>query len=267
MPILSTAAPSKHSIDYGLLSVSDMDKLAKVIAYVMLGRRSHAQRILENSNASTLSLSSTNIKEAIDKLECPRQRVYSKRAKSMVPSPEIIHRDGWLLQIISWIFHKISLPEAYLKTPHSHSAGKGFDGLLIQMDGSIVDFVLLFEEKATNSPRSLVTSQIWPEFETYESGSRDNEMTAEASTLLALVPDLDIDEVTATASWYNVKRYCATVATSESRLPADVELFEGYDDIITGGSERRMAKLLSVDHLRPFFEDLSQKAIAYLKSL
>jgi hypothetical protein len=266
MPVSSSSSQkaSKHLIELAYWTITDFDGLSKLIALVLVGRKAHAEWILKGAAKLDPKPSPETISEAIAHLTCAKQTTTDKYG-NVQPHATVVHRDGWMLQIISWIVHRLEFPDALLRAPHSHSAGKGFDGLMLQMDGFTVTYIKLFEEKATDSPRKTVQQNVWPEFKVYEAGDRDGEMTAEASTLLELVPGLDVAELTSSSQWFTLKQYCATVATSTSSLPPRVDdVFKGYEATVVGAQDRRAAKLLLFDKLRPAFEDLAQRAIAYL---
>lgn len=266
MPFSVNPRTSMHQIELADLTIIDSARLSRLIALVLIGRKTHAERILKGTATPDPRPSPETIAEAIAHLTCT-QKTTTDNYGNVQPHAKVVHRDGWMLQIMSWIVHRLEFPNALLRAPHSHSAGKGFDGLMLQMDGFTVTYVKLFEEKATDSPRDTVQQNVWPEFKVYEAGDRDGEMTAEASTLLELVPDLDVAELTSSSQWFTLKKYCATVATSTSSLPPRVELFEGYEATVAGAKERRAAKLLLFNDLRSSFEDLAKMAIEDLKHM
>ena len=266
MIVTSCPKASKHPIELAHLEIVDLDELARLIALILVGRKKHAEWILKGTPNGDPKPSKETIGEAIGHLTCAQQTITDKYG-NIQPHATVVHRDGWLLQIISWIVHRSQFPDALLRAPHSHAAGKGFDGLMLQMDGSTVTSIRLFEDKATDSPRDTVRDDVWPEFRIYEAGGRDGEMTAEASTLLELVPGLDVAELTSSSQWFTLKQYCATVATSTRSLPPLVEVFEGYENAVVGAQDRRAAKLLLHDCLRTSFEDLAQRAADYLRQM
>lgn len=263
MPISSSAQTSKHDIDLQHLTVNDHALLAKLISLILIGRLTHAEWIISGAEKPNPIPSKAQVQEAIRHLNCPIPTVKDEHGND-VPHSDVVHRDGWMLQLITWITHRKDFPDSLLKAPHSHAAGKGFDGLLIQLDNSTVEYIKLFEDKASDSPRAIVRVEVWPEFKSYESCERDGEMTAEASSLLKQVAELDVAELTATSDWYQMKRYCVSVATSKSKLPTRSEVFKGYEESIAGATDRRSARLLVVDDLRSEFKTIADATIAFL---
>lgn len=265
MPIQIIPTACKHRIQLSNWSSNDLDLLARVIAWMILGRKAHSLAVLSGNGADAPELTNGNIEEAISHLRCPEKTRVDHNGKT-VPHNSVIHRDGWLFQFISWIVARSEFPDSIQKAAQPRKADKGFDGLLIELDGSAIAAVLMVEDKATDDPRGTVTGDIWPEFTAYELGSRDNELTAEASTMLEQA-GLDAKELVKKARWFNSKRYRASVATSEANIPPVVHTFDGYEGIIGDGPERRLANLFIVDDLRAFMDDLSTRIIDYLDSL
>jgi hypothetical protein len=265
MPIQVSPTSCTSPIQLAHWSSSDLDLLARVIAWMILGRRAHAVEVLSGEVADSPELTAENIDEAIGHLQCPEKTRVDHNGNT-VPHNSVIHRDGWLFQFISWIVARSEFPESIQKSAQPRKADKGFDGLLIELDGSSISAVLMVEDKATDDPRGTVTRDIWPEFSAYENGSRDNELTAEASTMLEQ-QGLDARELVKKARWFNTKRYRASIATSKASIPPLVHTFNGYDQIIGAGPDRRLANLLIVDDLRIFMDDLSTRIIDYLDSL
>ncbi|GIK31587.1 MAG: hypothetical protein BroJett009_05790 [Armatimonadota bacterium] len=265
MPIQRLPEACDHPIQLCSWTATDLDRLAEIIAWLLLGRYAHVEAILSGGAAPAPALSNQNIDEAIGHLTCPN-RTRIDEHNNEVPSNCVVHRDGWLFQFMSWVVSQSEFPGSLLKAPQARKADKGFDGLLLQLNDSALEFVLMLEDKATDDPRKTVRDKIWPEFKTFEEGLRDNELTAEATTMLKQVPNLDPAEITRTANWFREKRYRASVAASESNLPAEVHTFEGYDGVVNGAFDRRLANLFISDNMRDFFEDLAQRAITSLEA-
>lgn len=265
MPIEVTPTACDPPIQLTHWAARDMDLLVRVIAWILLGRRAHAVGILNGDGEEAPELTDGNIEEAINHLHCPEQTRVDSNGRT-VPHNSVIHRDGWLFEFISWIVAKREIPDSIQKSPQARKADKGFDGLLIELDGTAIAAVLMVEDKASDDPRGTVTGDIWPEFRAYENGSRDNELTAEAATMLEQ-SGLNARELVKKASWFNTKRYRASIATSTASIPARVHPFDGYENVIGDGPERRLGNLLIVDDLRPFMEQLATRIINYLETL
>ncbi|WP_343312852.1 hypothetical protein AAIB41_08375 [Brucella sp. BE17] len=82
-----------------------------------------------------------------------------------------------------------------MTSPHVRQADKGFDGFIIELEdgGREIKRIVLCEDKASKSPRSLISSSVWPEIGTILCGDRDDEILADLVTLLKSVPDIDAE--------------------------------------------------------------------------
>lgn len=265
MPITSAPQATPVDVRVSLWTVSDSDRLAELVAWLLLGRHAFVRRLLGDDNPIEPSVTEKSIDEAISELACPIQTEVVQGVER--PHHTVTHRDGWLFQFMSWIVALGEYPAAIGQAPHAGHSRPGFDGLLLEMDGLAVLSALYFEDKATDQPRETVRDEVWKAYTALESGLRDSELVSIASTLLAQVPGLDPDFVTKEANWFNQKRYRTSVATSSSKLPAQVQLFHGYIDVVPGDVSRRLANVLAVNDLRPFMEDLAQRTIGRLNFL
>lgn len=266
MPISRQPEQCDPPIELHRWSTNDADKLAGLIAWLLLGRHAHVAAIVNGNPPGPPEPSNEMVDEAISHLDCPT-KTRTDNHGNVVPHNSVVHRDGWMFQFISWIVAIKEFPGGVAKSPQARKADKGFDGLLIELDGSTITAVMMMEDKATDDPRGTVSGDVWNEFTTYEGGKRDGEMTSEAATILKTVPNLDVIEATRTATWFQQKRYRVSVATSSASLPPQVHTFEGYDTIIAGTNSRRLANLLVTDDMRAFFEDISQLAIVKLNAM
>lgn len=239
-------------------TVSDEDAMVDAIAHVLLGRHDHARKILARAAMQPPPYMDRNITEAISRLDL-----------SAFPAddPRVANRDGWLFQMISWLVCVKHGGVSIVAAPHARPAHKGFDGIFVRLAGSAIDAIEISEDKATDNPRDTVLTEVWTEFGVFERGERDNELTSEIIALLDGRGGIDLDQLVRSSSWIENKRYRASVATSREKLPKTISTFEGFQNIITGGIERRSANLFLHDNMRQFFADLSQKIVAKLESL
>lgn len=235
------------------------------MAWILLGRRAHAEAILTGNSTQNPVLTAKNIDEAIGRLSCPDQTQIIQG--KLQPHSSVVHRDGWIFQFISWLTCRAEFASGVMRAPQIRPAEKGFDGILVELSSTGIDMLLLMEDKATDTPRETVRVDVWDEFEDYEQGRRDNELTAEICALLEYHPDIDISSVVSSANWYREKRYRVSVASSKNSLPAMVHTFKGYDGVVTGSNDRRLANLFITEDMREFFEKLAQTSIAYLETL
>ena len=102
-------------IDYEY-EIVDKKLLSQYVGELVLGHHTHILNIV-NSLSSNPSVPPNKVIEiAIDKLK----------------NSEIVHRDGWLFQMISWLALAIrSGGEYYTQHPHFAPAQHGLDGLSV----------------------------------------------------------------------------------------------------------------------------------------
>ena len=94
-------------------------------------------------------------------------------------------------------------------------ADKGLDGLMIEFDDDCIAQVVICEEKATEHPRQKIKSQVWPEFEHFETGVRDNELIASVTSLLEKSNDPHPDQTVADILWKEKRAYRVAVTVSD----------------------------------------------------
>jgi len=258
MPVDRTSEVCDLKIELSHWSAPQLDQLVSLLAWLVVGHVLHVEQILTGSVSDDPAITERMVDIAKEKLHCADRNTVDKYGHA-VPHPCVVHRDGWLFQLISWIVSSKEFPGTIIKTPQPRKTESGFDGLLLKLDGSTILYVLMVEDKATDDPRNTVRNKVWPEFKSYETGERDPELVAEASVLLRHWPGIDANQVVKAVDWLSKKRYRASVATTKDNLPAQVHVFEGYEDTVPGDPQRRLANLLLCANMRDFFEDLSHR--------
>ena len=185
-------------------SITDEDQLADLIARVALGQYRHVLNILSQTGCIAYAPTPSALEGAI-------------RVLTAEDDDKPWHRNGWLFQVISWIVANLQNPESLKTPPHMIHADKGFDGLHICLDESNenVVSVIVCEEKATTSPRGKITGQVWPEFEALEAGSRDNEIVAETTTLIAQNGHLNPDKAVHEILWKRARAYRVAITIGD----------------------------------------------------
>lgn len=238
-------------------TIVDEDELATMLARVALGQYRHILRILRETECATPG--------AVDSAFTGARKLLT------VTDDYPWHRDGWVFQVISWIAaHKCSNGEL-IAPPHMQHADKGFDGLHVHIDkdSGAVKCAVLCEEKATGNPRSMIRDEVWPEFELFEDGTRDNELVARVTTLLETQTDIDPEQAIATIFWDEARAYrvSITVGNTHNSDAGRNRLFKDYEDSVTGECSRRRAETLYLADLRGWMESISAKAIDVLDAL
>ena len=233
--------------------ITDINKLAHLIAKIALGQHRHAKKIIEGS--------SSNIKykpplgNAIDLLTVPE-------------NSDPWHRDGWLFQAISWIVANKIYQDSLILHPHMIHADKGFDGLHITIKDKKITDITIYEDKATENPRKTIKDLVWPEFQEFEQGSRDNVLLAEITPLLEGQRDLDIDEAIASIIWSDLRHYrvSITIGDTHNKEAYHKNLFDGYEDI-TKEHIKRKAETIYIQDLRESMKDLADKVIEEINKI
>ena len=249
-------------IDHGDLchgwswTVADEDELAERVARIALGHYRHVVKILSGAGVPGPTAPAEQAQAAIKLLT---------RGKNEEPW----HRDGWIFQAISWIAAKSGSSGSLTRAPHIRRADKGFDGLQLQLsdDGKVVTAVVVFEDKATENARSTIREDVWRGIVALESGERLNELTHEVSAVLdaraAADANLDIDAAIANILWKEARRYrvSVTINGTHNSEKARARLFDGFDEKVRGGVERRRADTIYLPRLRQLDDAFAARVI------
>ncbi len=175
--------------------IEDTDKLARHLARVALGQYRHVAKVL----------AATQVADVV-----PVASAYEgARSLLILKQAEPWHRDGWVFQVISWIAAHLNSNGELIAPPHMQHADKGFDGLHLHID-KVTDKVckaVLCEDKATTNSRKKIQSEVWPEFKSFETGTRDNELISRVTSLLETQSDVDPDDAVADVLWGDARSY------------------------------------------------------------
>jgi len=237
--------------------IEDTEALARHLAKVALGQYRHVAKVLAATQAGdTVPFSSA--------FEGARSLLISKQKDPW-------HRDGWVFQVISWIAAHLNSAGELITPPHMQHADKGFDGLHLHIDEKTgkVCKVVLCEDKATTNSRNKVQSQVWPEFASFEAGTRDHELVSRVTSLLETNPDVDPDEAIRGVFWDDTRSYrvAITIGDEHNSEGGLNSLFKGYEDNVAGNVERRRAETFYVKDLRVWMNGIVEEALAVLDEL
>lgn len=240
-------------------SIDDENELATLVARVALGQSRHVLNVLNHTGCIEYAPAPTALGGAI-------------RLLTIKDGDYPWNRDGWLFQVISWIAANIQNTGSLISPPHMIQAHKGFDGLHICLDQSNekVVSVVVCEEKATTGPRGLIRDQVWPEFETLETGSRDNELVSEVTTLLAQNGHVDPDKAVHEILWKGARAYrvAITIGDKECSEEGRKALFKGYKKATPGKDvAKRQAETFYQNNLREWMRRLADRAIVAAQEL
>lgn len=247
MPITLTAFTVQKEWEGCTWSVPYVDELANAIAIIAVGQALHVANILHVAGLAAKPTTKGAVRGAI---------------KLLTSSGNIAHRDGWMFQVMSWLAAQWRTPGALMNTPHLIHAHKGLDGLQVSIDGAgNVTAVVIFEDKATENPRSMVLNKVWPEFTEFETGQNEHLVAAEVTLLLKGAGHSDPQQAVADIMWKQVRRYRLSITDEQSTDQSRAKLFKGYEKNIPGGMERRRAEVFEVIGLRTWMDDLAKAAI------
>ncbi len=238
--------------------VTSTDGLAELVAKVALGQARQVTKIFQDTNYVAFAPSKTAVDGAI-------------RLLTATNPDKPWHRDGWMFQVLAWIAAHQHSPKTLKAAPHMIHAHKGFDGVHLQVadDGTIAS-VTICEQKATGNPRKLITSQVWPEFRSLESGKRDNELVAEVTALLEKNGHIDVDQAVSAILWENSRSYSVsiTIGDDEHSEHGYKALFKGYKAVAPKRDvQSRRAETFHRKNLRKWMDTLSSKAIEAVRRL
>lgn len=253
MPIILTAFSVQKEWEGCTWSVPSVDELANAIAIIAVGQALHVANILHDAGLAAKPSTKGAVKGAI---------------KLLTSSGNIAHRDGWMFQVMSWLAAQLRTPGALMNTPHMIHAHKGLDGLQVSIDGAEkVTAVILFEDKATENPRSMVLSKVWPEFAEFETGENEHLVTAEVTLLLKSAGHSDPQQAVTDIMWQQVRCYRLSITDEQSTSQSQTKLFKGYEKTVSGGIERRRAEIFEMIDLRKWMDDLANLTIKKAEAL
>ena len=238
--------------------IEDEDRLARVVAVLVLGYFQHAAQILQVLTTRDPVPPPEMIDAAIAKLRRP------------VVDALRWHRDGWVFQMISWIAARLAEGgNVVASAPQPRMADKGLDGLIIRLTptGDDLECIIVCEDKASEDARRTVRDQVWPELEEFETGRRDSEILSQASALLSGRPIPDIETLITRLFWDGRRHYRISVCVSEVHGSPEgrLRLFGGYDTKVPGPNNRRRAETVRIDALRDWMDRFCEAVIAQLE--
>ncbi|MBF6653949.1 hypothetical protein C3B47_13900 [Flavobacterium columnare] len=246
-------------IDYEF-EIANKDLLAEYVGELVLGHYFHILNIINSLSSSSSTPSNKIIDFTIEKLNV------SEKVK-------VIHRDGWLFQMISWLVlaHRNRGNNYHTQHPHFAPAQHGIDGLsIILKPDNTIDKIIITEDKCTTNPRDTIRKEVFPEFKDFEDGKKDSALIGVLSSLIA---HLDAGAIFQSVQndIYNTDlrmyRIGITREDSHQSLNGRRRLFKKYDDYISGATcSRRSGATVYLDAMRNWMQDFSDKVINYLES-
>lgn len=245
-------------IDNGY-QVVNQTMLAQWVTQLLLGNSLHISRVIEGLDSKAVNQRDKAIDSVISRLN----------------TCGVYKRDGWLFQMISWIALNINLhsqhanEHVFMNAPHTAPAQHGIDGFsLVIDDKKQVKYIVLCEDKCSEDARSIITSQIFPEFVDFEDGKYDNRVLAEVSSIIrgedggVMLQNIQ-DDIANNKYW--IYRIGITRQSEHDSKEGREKLYKDYDKKVTGSVTRREAASVNLDDLRAWMESFSQIVIKELE--
>ena len=235
--------------------IRDEQRLAELVAQLVVGECEHVRRILSNSTTTPIGVRPEEIEVAVHLL----QDVTSDTLRH--------HRDGWLFQLISWIALRQTDPNSLAAVPHPRPADKGFDNLIVSVDGAGRPVSMIIgEDKATQNPRSTVTSQVWPEIRDIEGKQRESAIKTALTAVISAGPydRGDVIRLISDVFWNSHRGYRVAVA---GPVPPIGELYPGYDNMVSGAGDRRRGESLALERIRDWFDSFAARVVVVLQGM
>lgn len=264
MPITIETSPTPEC-DFSEWSINRKNraKLVEVVAYLYLRQEENAMRVigaLEPRRRVSKGKVAQNVVRKLtaphaDDVELFRNGTDKEKesAKNRIRTSRL-HRDGLLFQHVSWVAARMAIPNGYMTAPHVRQADKGFDGFIVELDdaGEEIARIVLCEDKASKSPRGLISSNVWTDIEAILRGDRDDEILADLVTLLKSVPGIDAEAAVDEVFWEGAREFRVAVATGEDQRKAGnfKHIVAGFKSVAGGSKSSRSAGVLAFDEVR-----------------
>jgi hypothetical protein len=185
------------------------------------------------------------------------------------------HRDGLIFEAISWAAAQQATDgKALLRDPHIKSTTQGLDGLMIELDGTqtMINRATIFEDKCSEDPRRVFRDEIMDAFLTYHKKLRASELLAAAAALLEKAGLRGTNAIEAASRVLDMEfrayRGSLAITPKDDSKERRNRLFKGYEKLDgIAASQRIGGVLVTTDDLRAWFNELAQRAIAYIDNL
>src|SRR5699024_295554 len=158
-------------IDYEY-EVTDKDLLAEYVGELIIGQYIHILKIINTLSSTSSNPPNKAIDIAIEKL-------------NVIGDVHIVHRDGWLFQMISWLAlaHRNLGNKYHTQHPHFAPAQHGIDGLSVLLNkDNTINKIIITEDKCTTNPRNTIRQEVFPEFKHFEDGKKDSVLVSVLSS-------------------------------------------------------------------------------------
>jgi len=259
MPVQMTSVPSSTVCEGHEWNITDEDRLAALVADLLLGSHRHVSKILRALESKKTMSSDQQIDDLVELLndvpdiKLPHTEQYKRYA-----------RDGWLFQMISWIAIRKMSPNALTAIPHTQPTAKGFDNLIVEVENGHLVGVIVGEDKATENPRSTVRNLVWPEIKEMEAGHSDSALKSEVTAIVERGGfGEEVDRMLKQVFWEKLRKYRVAVA---GPITTHNKVFKEFHMKAPGDVTRRHGEVLNLKKLREWFDEFSQKVIVALEN-
>lgn len=269
--------PTVASCALSIWSVAESASFCHALAAIYLRRPTHARKIIDELQPSSMNFGGSEIANAIDLLRVKTADIAEALAKDGPGSAaqktldaRVSHRDGLLFQHVSWIAGVVQYPAAKAKAPHVRVADKGFDGLFVEVAGGAFTRLVLCEDKATVNPRATVIGKVWPELLDTEAGDKDLELLDAVTALVdTLMSEDDRVAVIDGAIWGQLRQYrvAVTAAPSDARAGRYGHIFDGFDVKAPLPHTVRSGEVMPLDNIREELQALASQVINRLQEI
>ncbi len=251
-------------------AVDDEDRLAHLIAIVLMGQAMRAAQIIDDLLPATPAFTHEALQnEAIIKLTVQEEK---QMPRTGYPRHQ---RDGLIFEIISWVAAKqVSGDRCFLKDPHISATSQGLDGVMIELndEGNEIIKSTIFEDKCTEHPRDTFRDSVMPGFIDRHENTRNAELINAAGALIRMsgaTPD-EVMSMAIKVIENDCRHYRAAFALTNDfdNDKSQKKLFKGYSKLSGIKSDQRIgAGLIVGGKLRGWFDVMSEKIIAYIRQL
>lgn len=236
-------------------AVTDEAALVRAIALVLVQEYALAKSIVAGVGTGDAS-------EAIALDAGEIEDIIARRLKPLLD----FHRDGFLFQLIMWLAAHLDLEDGDLVAlPHTQASAKGQDSIVVHRSAGAILALSICEDKATENPRKTLREDVWREIQDYEDGGRRDELRSNIIATLGLggVPANEATRLVRRISWAGKCRYRVRVTLQKGRTKG---LFKGFDDIVSGGVERRRGETVQLPGLRAWMTEFAAKVERELRA-
>mgnify|MGYP001007712230 CR=1 FL=1 len=244
-------SPLVFDDDYEII---DEKKLAEYIGEIILGYYLHVKKIIDQLDSGSGPTNEESIQAAI----------------KLLNSTDSQKLKGFLFQHMSWIALAMQYKTTNLKMvrPHDAPAQQGIDGLAILLcDDGLIDKIIITEDKCSKEPRKRIQSEVYPEFDDFESGKSNNKIVSGITSLVGYDENL-LKKIEPNIVNKSLWQYRIGVTRNDNyQTPNDRKaLFNDYDKHVFGSQERRHAATIYIPDTDNWSENLKDKIIQYLNS-